>query len=466
MIVQKPEAERRLGKKLPGRKTDWFLLSSIGTRKLGGPYDARSEAVGREKQVQYWKRQANPGRNPLRKIAEMHPEDRAIVGSAVGSVAGFMIAPPLAPIGAAAGHIAGKRLGQPKQNPLFGGKKPPKKKLPKRKRHRSLRNIALDIKKNWKDLRHAGPESRGLLRIRGIVDTMQTLCHPSDIVEEGASRGKSGNVLIGDFLAKTGGAWRGDEAKRLKDELRALIAEQYWHDEPIENPRPFASRTHDWNEVLIQKDGRRVTRKQILDYYWKNRKKIWPFLEGQTVLVVLAPKKNEFVLIRKRGSDGKHIKLTKLSGIDDENSFEYWINRRVVEFHPVLTGKKTPILWLDIDIHAKSKAKRTALRAKAKKAFPKLRKIMREFGVAKIYAYDSGIDGYHLEGPLKAPKGVDKLRKDFTAALKAAFADDPIFTTGIAQPGQIRLDTTTLRTLGSLRAPHSFTVAGGTKKRI
>jgi hypothetical protein len=155
-----------------------------------------------------------------------------------------------------------------------------------------------------------------------------------------------------------------------------------------------------------------VTRKQIRDYYWKNRKKIWPFLEGQTVLVVIAPKKNEFVLIRKRGSDDKYIKLTKLEGIDDERSFEYWINRRVVEFHPVLTGKKTPILWLDVDIHAKTKAKKTALRAKAKKAFPKMRKIMRQFGVAKIYAYDSGIGGYHLEGPLKTSKGVDKLRKD------------------------------------------------------
>ncbi len=910
MIVQKPEAEKRLDKKLKGRKIDWFLLSSAGTRKLGGPYGARSEAVGREKQVQYWKHQANPGNNPLRKIAEMHPDDRAIVGSAVGSVAGFLIAPPLAPIGAAAGHIAGKRLGRPKQNPgkgkqvfkegdilitpwgelviitgqtvksgsrvkyevavdrgdyspfaarhgigtkttyavvdsswepeaskvlhkkfkedpgeiyepawlavandlwghantpvnvitdgtvapryktinvtvggkkkknpLFGRKKKEqaKKKPPKRKRHRSLRNIALDIKRNWKDLRHAGPENRRLLRIRGIVDTMQTLCHPSDIVEEGPSRGKSGDMLIGNFLATVGGAWKDGKDKnatRLKDELRAISAEQFWHDEPIENPdtssglrpgrpgakerfpkvgdkigdwkiveanlghagaetialervvyghtwtvevayfsakvinrpyegytlyqnsrkelkrlvdanamdiidwksdwnyersppqhgsasgyitaqgwqrllrdavdfsnkkikkwvasqpptrmlnpeknprrsaglrpgrpgskrlppqdkekigdwevigtrddeweefyrlrrvaygetwtidvgfkkkptkkeyfhvfytlspgmitgppkqeqdwkrvspsghmppegwqslfreavnfaddyirewlaapkdssgrmrlkqrkksnpisknpeknpRPFASRTHDWREVLIQKDGKRITRKQIFDYYWKNRKKIWPFLEGQTVLVVIAPKKNEFVLIRKRGSDEKYIKLTKLDGIDDERSFEYWINRRVVEFHPVLTGKKTPILWLDIDIHAKTKAKKTALRAVAKKAFPKLRKIMRQFGVAKIYAYDSGIGGYHLEGPLKAPKGVDKLRKDFTAALKAAFADDPIFTTGIAKPGQIRLDTTTMHRLGSLRAPFSFTVAGGTKKRI
>ena len=541
MIVLRPEAEKRLGKKLKGKKTEYYLLSTLGTRNLGGPYSLK-EAEGRERQVQYFKHKRNPSdnaagealKNPLRKIAEIHPDDRAIIGSAVGSAVGYMIMPAAAPLGAAAGHIAGKRLSMPQGNPLFG-KKEPKKRPPKRKRHRSLRNISLDIKRSWREPWRSGPENRAFVRIRETVDAMQTLCHPSDIVEEGASRGKSGDVLIGSFLANAS-FWKGTEAGRLKDELRAIEAEQYWHDEPVENPgdsaadireelkhrerkrekalkgaavgtavggtagailgpvgaaigagaggylgakagerrakrpkknpRPFASRTHDWKEVLIQAEGRRVTRGQIRDYYWKNRKKIWPFLEGQTVLVVMAPRKNDFVLLRKRGSDDKYIKLTRLDGIDDEKSFEYWISRRVVEFHPVLAGKKTPILWLDIDIHATTGVKAAALRAAAKKAFPKMRGVMRQFGVSKIYSYDSGIGGYHLEGPLSAPRGVDKLRKDFTVALKEAFADDPTFTTGIAKSGQIRLDTTTMHTLGSLRAPYSFTVAGGAKKRI
>lgn len=231
MIVQKAEAEKRMEKKLKGRKVDWFLLSSMGTRKLGGPYRTRAEAQERERQVQFFKRQANPGMSQLRKIAELHPDDRAIVGSAIGSVAGFMIAPPLAPLGAAAGHIAGKRMGQPKQNPIFGKKKKKGPQPPKRKEHRSLRNISLDIKKNWRDPWRAGPENRSLLRIKNVVDAMQTLCDLSDIVEAGPNRGKSGDFMVGDFLSSAG-FWNGSEAKRLKNELRAIMAERYWHGDP------------------------------------------------------------------------------------------------------------------------------------------------------------------------------------------------------------------------------------------
>lgn len=453
MIVQKPQAEEQLGKKLKGGKADWFLLSSLGTRKLGGPYTARVDAEARERQVQFFKHQA---KNPLRKVAEMHPDDRAIVGSAIGSAAGFLISPAIAPLGAAAGHLAGKRLGgRQRRNPEHPGKQ---------QGFRPIREIAVEIRADWPELWEAtDPIST---RLRDTVEMMGAVCTPEDVPCWKPTT--TGRKLIGNFLANAT-AWHDGRSGEIKDELRRI-----WRKSTPRNPTPgvqmnpraFGSRTHDWQEVLIQAAGKKVTRKQIRDYYWKNRKKIWPFLKGQTVLVMMAPRKNDFVLLRKRGSDGKHIKLTKLDGIDDERSFEYWVNRRVIEFHPVLTGKRTPILWLDIDIHAKTKAKKVALRAKAKKAFPKLRRIMRQFGVEKIYAYDSGLGGYHLEGPLKSPKGVDKLRKDFTAALKAAFADDHTFTTSIAQPGQIRLDTTTMHTLGSLRAPHSFTVAGGTKKRI
>ena len=490
MIVRKPEAERRLGKKLAGRKTDWFLLSSAGTRNLGGPYRAKEDAEARERQVQFFKHQM---RNPLKKIAEMHPDDRALVGSAVGSAAAYAISPAVAPLGAAAGHLAARKVGQRKKNPP-----------PARKRKRSLRTIGLEIKESW-DRPWTAPQSdRVATRIRNIVDTMITLCDIDDVPEGMEGTGVTGQSVIGDFLANAG-PWHGPQARRIKDELRGLWRQKnprkkkmgpeeaamigaaaggvagatmgptvapvtaaiggYAGAKAAQNPKPFMDREHNWKEVLIQKDGKKVTRKKILDYYLKNAKKIWPFIEGQTVMIVLGTKKNEFPRLRKR-PDGKYIKLTKLEGIDDPRSFEYWIYRRTIEFHPVLTGKRTPILWLDIDIHARTKAKKTALRKKARDAIPKLRRIMRKFGVERIHAYDSGIGGYHLEGNLKAPKNVDKLRREFTAALKDAFANDPIFTTGIAKSGQIRLDTTTMHTLGSLRAPYSFTVAGGTKKPI
>lgn len=97
------------------------------------------------------------------------------------------------------------------------------------------------------------------------------------------------------------------------------------------NPRPFKARPHKWDEVLIQRQGKKITRKQIRDYYNRNAKKIWPFLKGQTVMVIMATKKNTFVRMR-HGPDGNFIKLNRLEGIDDPNSFEYWINRRISSF--------------------------------------------------------------------------------------------------------------------------------------
>lgn len=267
--------------------------------------------------------------------------------------------------------------------------------------------------------------------------------------------------------------------KRWEDS-KILQAWDLWGGEPMRkqveaavrkdrrsNPRPFFDRPHRWDEVLISKGGKKLTRKQILDYYKRNEKKIWPFLDGQTVMVILAVKRNEFVR-RRHGADNRFIKLTKLKGIDDPNSFEYWIHRRVVEFHPTLTSKTTPILWLDLDMHTtKGDKARKKLITKMKREIPKLKKVFREMGVRRVHVYSSGTTGgIHLEGDLEHPKGVDALRRRFTKRLAEVFEDDDTFTTGLAKSGQIRLDTTTLHKLGSLRAPYSMTVMGAVKKPI
>ena len=227
------------------------------------------------------------------------------------------------------------------------------------------------------------------------------------------------------------------------------------------NPKPFLDRAHDWGEVLISNKNKTLTRKQIFDYYKKNEGKIWKYLDGQTVMVILAIKKNTFIL-RRHAGDNSLIRLTKLKGIDDPNSFEYWINRRVVEFHPTLMSKRTPIMWLDLDIHStKAPEARRKLLAKMRAAVPILKKVFKELGVRDVQVYSSGKSGgYHLEGNLAKPTDVDVLRRKLRAKLDNAFSADSTFTTGRAKPGQIRLDTTTLHKLGSLRAPYSMTTAG------
>src|SRR5690606_33329168 len=200
------------------------------------------------------------------------------------------------------------------------------------------------------------------------------------------------------------------------------------------NPKPFEERPHQWGEVLIDTPKKRLTRKQILDYYKRHEKKIWPYLKDQSVMVILATGKNEFVRRRNSPSNG-FIKLTSLKGFNDPSSFEYWIHRRAVEFHPTLMSKKTPILWLDLDMHStKDAGLRRKLLLSMKKAIPILKKIFKEMGVSKVHVYKSGTDGgIHLEGNLDKPKDVDILRRKFLKRLSEVFADDDTFTTGIAK---------------------------------
>jgi len=231
--------------------------------------------------------------------------------------------------------------------------------------------------------------------------------------------------------------------------------------------KSFLDKEHDWDEVLIAKGGKKLTRRQIRDYYRKHESKIWPFLKNQTVMVIFAPSKNVFIR-RRKGPDGRYIRLTKRKGIDDPHSFEYWINRRVIEFHPVLMSKTSPLLWLDLDMHTtKSKTSRAKLYAKMKRAVPRLKKIFGKMDVKKVHVYTSGADGgLHLEGNLASKRSVDSLRRRFRAALEKEFERDDVFTAGMAKSGQIRLDTTTFHRLGSLRAPYSMTVTGGAKKPL
>lgn len=259
---------------------------------------------------------------------------------------------------------------------------------------------------------------------------------------------------------------RARERKHIREAIKIYEKFGGIEDGPTPNPKPFCNRPHDWCEVLISKDGKRMTRKQIFDYYVRNEDKIWPFLEGQTVSIIFAPKRNKFIR-RRKDPDGKYIKLTKLKGIDDPRSFEYWINRRVIEFHVVLTTKTSPILWLDLDMHTtRTKESRKKMLSKMKRAIPRLKKVFTEMGVKDVHVYTSGKEGIHMSGNLPSRRNVDTTRKRFREALDKAFEGNDAFTTGPAKSGQIRLDTTTFHYLGSLRAPYSLTVQGTPKKPI
>lgn len=225
--------------------------------------------------------------------------------------------------------------------------------------------------------------------------------------------------------------------------------------------RSFWDKPRDWDEVLLELPDRKVTRREIRDYYWDNREKIFPELKGKTVMVLFAPSTNYFLYKRHR-PDRDLIKITKLRGIEDPSSYEYWVNRRVVEFHTVI-GSKTDLVWVDLDPHADGFD--AQLQRKMVAAIPQVIEILEKvFPKAKVSVWSSGKKGLHIEAELPTKVSTDKARKDLRRHLDKAFADDRTVTTGIARKGQIRLDVTTLKKTGSIRSRYSYTVDGGVKK--
>jgi len=285
---------------------------------------------------------------------------------------------------------------------------------------------------------------------------------------DGHMKGRDGRkyrywVLTESGDRRLGGPYTMEEAKKR---IRQVETFKHIKNNPI---KPFFDRDHDWDEVLIQHKGERRTRQQILNYYKANMAKIWPYLKGQTVMVYLAPSKNDFVL-RRKSSEGDYIRLTKMRGIDNPSSFEYWIYRRAVEFHPVIRGHSTRLVWVDFDMHTTmNPRKRIGLRKQMQRAMPKVKRVMRKVfpNITRIRAWDSGQDGgIHLEAELERSVNVDQARIRLRKALDEAFRNDSVFVTGLAKTGQIRLDTTLIKNLGSLRAPYSYTVIGDYKRPL
>jgi hypothetical protein len=168
-------------------------------------------------------------------------------------------------------------------------------------------------------------------------------------------------------------------------------------------------------------------------------------------------------LFLKRMHKNDYIKITDKKGIDNPNSLEYWIERRAVEFF-VTANKTTDVAWVDVDIHHESDLKK--LKPYARKNLNKIKKVMEDLYDCKVDLYHSGQTGFHLMTKFKKPKSTDSVRKSFRDALKKEFKDDDIFTTGIAKKGQIRLDVTTLKNRGALRAPYSYSKTGNKKVKL
>jgi len=212
-----------------------------------------------------------------------------------------------------------------------------------------------------------------------------------------------------------------------------------------------------WNEILIDKDGTKLTRKEIRDHYIKNADKILKEIKDKPIMIYIGTEKNKNILKRKHND--KPIVITNAdpdkSGKPD--NLQFWADRRLLSLHLVM-GNKTKLGWVDVDLHgdfspdkAKDYAKKVAL------------EIKKEFGVSASL-WNSGGTGIHVEFELKNEIEIDKLREQLKTMLDRLNESFDNITTGIVQGNGLRSDISTLHEKGNLRARYSLGETYGKKK--
>jgi DNA primase len=127
----------------------------------------------------------------------------------------------------------------------------------------------------------------------------------------------------------------------------------------------------------------------------------------------------------------------------------WYTDRRFSEFHPVI-GKKTDQVWVDVDPGAKRDI--DSLKPVVHNVVEALKEMP---GIKDVQLAYSGGRGFHIRGDLEQSKNTDAMRKRLNDYLKQTVKEKGIvFRKPTAD--QVRLDTSTLKDTGSIRALYSL----------
>jgi DNA primase len=197
-----------------------------------------------------------------------------------------------------------------------------------------------------------------------------------------------------------------------------------------------------------------VTKHDIAEYYSdpKIRAHLLAQLQDTPVLVALSTPKGESVYRRNHPSGGKDIVITQAVGDShDKQDLAWFTDRRYSEFHPVV-GKKTTRAWVDVD-----PGTRVTL-GKLKPLVKEVHGLLKELpGIKDVEIAYSGGRGFHVRADLDKAKDVDSVRRELNAQLEKHFGTRKgIVSNRPPRANQIRLDTSTLRNKGSVRAVYSI----------
>lgn len=211
-----------------------------------------------------------------------------------------------------------------------------------------------------------------------------------------------------------------------------------------------------WRTPLIVHPHRTLTKRDVFNYYSQPsiREAIVRQLRAGPVMVL--QNFSGQPTFRRLLDPDTPIRISRDSGdVDDPSDYQYWIERRAVEFHPVL-GEKTQHAFIDVDpkpgvpwsdVIAATRAAHDAL-----EDHPDVQSVQLRF---------SGGDGFHVIGDLGRDVHVDDARRLAQSVASSLATSNPNLTPGEAGPWQIRLDTSTLKQTGSLRGLYSLNQATG-----
>ena len=237
----------------------------------------------------------------------------------------------------------------------------------------------------------------------------------------------------------------------VRDKIISIIGEEntYKVDEwfkqlGIEKSAGFPS--HPKNIVIPRNEyyPKGLTEEDVWNYYNSVRNKILPYLKGQPVMLVL-------------NADGEVYKRhdkdpESFIDINTEKEFDRFNNGRVLEFHKVLEDTSN---YGFVDVDPREDVPFDKVKEVTGMLYDLLSSLPEVEEVDLIY---SGGRGFHLYPKYRSYKDVDGLRRELRDILEA-FAnsvDANLTTHRTTSSDQIRLDVSTLKSTGSLRAVYSL----------
>lgn len=192
-----------------------------------------------------------------------------------------------------------------------------------------------------------------------------------------------------------------------------------------------------------------LTKHDIAEYYSDPavRASILAQIKNKPVMTVQTLPKGD--VLRRNDSAGKPLRILQaLNDAGNPQDLAWYTGRRYSEFHPTI-GRKTRSVWVDIDPGPDSDFE--AVKPVVAEVENALKKVP---GVKDTRINYSGGRGFHIRGNLRRKSDTDAMRKSIDAHLRTLDIPNAVFKKPKGK--EIRLDTSTLKNKGSIRAAYSL----------